>query len=44
MLRAEGDLFLDNVSVEDVEKALNVRVTVVEKGGYALFDAFFRKD
>ncbi len=44
MLRAEGDLFLDNVSVEDVEKALNVKVTVVEKGGYALCDAFFRKD
>lgn len=41
MLRAEGDLFLDNVSVEDVAKALNVNVTVVEKGGYALCDALF---
>ena len=39
MLRAEGDLFLDNVSLEDVEKALNIKVRVTEKGGYALCEA-----
>jgi NifB/MoaA-like Fe-S oxidoreductase len=30
MLRYEGDLFLDNISVGDIERALGVRVTVVE--------------
>jgi len=45
MLRAEGDLFLDNVSLEDVSNALSVKVTVVEKGGYPLCEAFLnRKD
>lgn len=39
MLRAEGDLFLDNVSVEDVENALSVPVTVVPRGGYELCEA-----
>ena len=39
MLRAEGDLFLDNVSLEDVEKALDIKVRVTEKGGYALCEA-----
>lgn len=34
MLRFERDLFLDDVSVEDVEKALGVKVTVTEVGGY----------
>jgi len=41
MLRHEGDLFLDNVSVEDVEKALGVPLTVVDTayGGDAFVDA-----
>lgn len=40
MLRQEGDLFLDDVSVEDVEKALNVTVTCVqETDAYALLSA-----
>ena len=39
MLRAQGDLFLDNVSVEDVEKALSVKVRVVQSGGYNLCEA-----
>lgn len=29
MLNSDGELFLDNLSVEDVEKALNVRISVV---------------
>ncbi len=39
MLRTEGDLFLDNSSLADVEKALQTPIRVVPKGGYCLFDA-----
>ena len=42
MLRQEGDLFLDDVSVEQVEEALGVPITfVVETDGEALFEALF---
>ena len=34
MLRFERDLFLDDVSIKDVEKALGVKVTVTEVSGY----------
>lgn len=33
MLRYERDLFLDNISIEDIEKALGVKVVTVEKDG-----------
>ncbi len=40
MLRQEGDLFLDDVSVEQVEEALGVPITfIVETDGTALFEA-----
>ena len=40
MLRQEGDLFLDDVSVEDVAKALHVTVIPVqETDAYALLSA-----
>ncbi len=39
MLRNEGDLFLDNVSLSDVSEALGVDVTVVPRGGYPLCEA-----
>ena len=39
MLRAEGDLFLDNVSLEDVADALSVKITVTERGGDKLCEA-----
>ncbi len=39
MLRAEGDLFLDNASLEDVSRELGVRVRVVPRGGYAICEA-----
>lgn len=39
MLRAEGDLFLDNVSLEELSAALDVKVTVTERGGYPLCEA-----
>jgi len=42
MLRQEGDLFLDDVSVEQVKEALGVPVTFVqETDGACLFDALF---
>lgn len=39
MLRSEGDLFLDDVSIPDVQETLGVRVRVVENDGYAVVDA-----
>lgn len=42
MLRQEGDLFLDDVSVEQVEQTLGVPITFInETDGAALFDALF---
>ena len=39
MLRFERDLFLDNVSIEDLEKALNIMVKVIETDGYSFIEA-----
>jgi len=39
MLRSEGDLFLDNVPIEDVQKTLGVKTTVVDVDGVALYCA-----
>ena len=39
MLRREGDLFLDDVSWQEVEKALGVPVVIVSNDGQALLDA-----
>ena len=39
MLRHEGDLFLDDVSLDDVKQALGVRVVPVASDGGALLDA-----
>ena len=40
MLRQEGDLFLDDVSVDEVEQALHTKVTFVqETDAYALLEA-----
>ena len=33
MLRYERDMFLDNISVEQAEKALNTRIVICEKDG-----------
>ena len=38
MLRHDEDVFLDNTTVSDVEKALGVKVLSVENDGYELFD------
>ena len=39
MLRHEGDLFLDDVSVKDLEKELNTPIRLVPEDGYALYRA-----
>jgi len=43
MLRAEGDLFLDGTSVEDAQKALNVRIVTVPTDGYEFIKAILDK-
>ena len=40
MLRSEGDLFLDGVSVEDVERELGVTLKVDDCTGGSLFGSF----
>ncbi len=39
MLRYEGDCFLDDVTIEEVEEALNMKITVVSSSGQALLEA-----
>ena len=39
MLRHGGDVFLDGLHTGDVERELNVPVTVVEQDGFDLLDA-----
>lgn len=39
MLRFENDLFLDNTSVLDVERELNVKLTPVNNGGFEFLSA-----
>lgn len=39
MLRHEGDMFLDSITVDEVEEKLNVKITVVESDGWSLLDA-----
>lgn len=43
MLRHGETIFLDDVSIEDVERALGRRVVVVEQDGYCLADALFEQ-
>lgn len=43
MLKADEPLFLDDLSVSDVEKALGTRLTATTNDGYELLDAFLGK-
>jgi putative radical SAM enzyme (TIGR03279 family) len=43
MLRAEGDLFLDSISLEDAEKELNVKIIPVPTDGYEFIKAILEK-
>ena len=44
MLRFEGDVFLDDVSLEDVEKELDIKVKVVDGSGEAVVNEIARRD
>lgn len=39
MLRRDSNVFLDDMTIEDVENALNVRIRAVENDGFELLDA-----
>lgn len=39
MLRSEGDMFLDSVTVDELSERLNVKITPVDNDGYQLIDA-----
>ena len=39
MFRSEGDIMLDDTSVDDIEKALNVKVRITQNDGYDLLSA-----
>ena len=39
MLRRDSDVFLDDLTVSDVEKALNVKIKAINNDGYELLDA-----
>ncbi|MCL1823766.1 MAG: DUF512 domain-containing protein [Oscillospiraceae bacterium] len=40
MLRANDDVFLDDVTVNDVQNALNIKVRAVDVDGFELYEAF----
>lgn len=44
MLRFENDLFLDDVSIDDVEKKLNITVTPIHNDGKMLLDAILGRE
>ena len=39
MLRREGDIFLDDVSLEELSEALQIQIITVQNDGYAMLDA-----
>ncbi len=43
-LRSEGDLFLDDMSVDELSSRLNVKITPVENDGYILLDSILGKE
>ncbi len=43
MLRAEGDMFLDSITVDELSQKLNINITVVDTDGYSLVDAILNK-
>jgi len=44
MLRREGDIFLDDVSLEDLSKALNIKIVVSQNDGYELLNVVLGSD
>lgn len=44
MLRSEGDMFLDSVTVEEAEQRLDVKILPVANDGYELLDAILNSN
>ena len=44
MLRDGGDMFLDSVTLEELSKKLNVKITPVDNDGYELLDRILAKE
>lgn len=44
MLRREGDIFLDDVSLEDLSKALKMKIVVSQNDGYELLNVVLGSD
>ncbi len=44
MLRFEGDIFLDDVSIEQVERELNIKVNVTDNSGESLVSGITKED
>ncbi len=42
MLRAEGDMFLDSVTVEELSQKLNLKIIPIDNDGYALVNAILK--
>ena len=42
VLRSGEDVFLDDIRVQDVEKALQVKVDIVKSSGYDFLDAILK--
>ena len=38
MLRAEGDMFLDSITLEELSEKLNIKITPVDNDGYSLVE------
>ena len=43
MLRDGGDMFLDNLTIKDVEKELGRPVFTIENDGYCLLEEIYRR-
>ena len=39
MIKRDSDLFLDDCTISEVEKALNVKIKIIDNDGFSLFDA-----
>ena len=44
MLRREGDIFLDDVSLEDLSRTLKIKIVVSPNDGYELLNVVLGSD
>ena len=43
MLRAEGDMFLDSITVDELSEKLNIKIKPIDNDGYSLVDAIINQ-